>query len=62
MARTEASNAASAVSTTTRVWLELALRPRRIGLLVGSAYFTGAAGAVTVGPIGAVLADAALGA
>ena len=52
--RTERSNSASAVSTTMRVPLALALgvRPRRI---TSPDYLTGVAGAVTVGPTGAAL-------
>ena len=61
VARAKRSNSASAVRTTTRVRFELGLRP--IGMAsIYSAYFTGAAGWVTVGPTGVVLFGALAGA
>ena len=54
VARAERSNSSSAVRTTTRVRFELGLRPIRM-TSINPAYFTGAAGWVTVGPTGAVL-------
>src|SRR5262249_47095851 len=58
--RTELSNSASAVRTTTRVRFVLPLRPIRMALPKAS-YLTAAAGAVVVGPVGP-LGGAAAGA